>query len=675
MVHKAQLQFNSNTNPPVYISNTKLNSRLRQFLLLVLITFGMFLFIRACEFIQLEINTSHFKSSRILSALLVGLVFDSAATAKILALPTVLLFIPLPKIIGRWRQYLVGIALIVIAIPLFSLSWIDIELSRFTQRKLRFEDLSLLTEGALTLNTLLKQHAITFLASISTIALWVYLVIKILNRKHGSSSLSSYRLVLAELLMLLAIVPFFVAAIRGGPFADRPLHPVNAYPDPLLGRWSLNTTFSVLNSFKDEPLTTTLWFDNKTNWYRYLNYWSKDANVQNKPLHAFEKPQNVVVIVLESLTSGYLNQSNVNYQAMPFLEELSKRSLYLPNILANGTQSIEGIPAILGEVPSLNAKHFLRSQYALVRFNGLGTLLGQAGYKTAFFHGARRDSMSFNSFSKHAGFHSHFAVDDYPHAKDHDKSWGIYDGPYFQYVIEQIDQLTEKNNSSIENQKNDQNESSAQSSPFAVALFSLSGHHPFVLPSDFRSTLPAEAHPMLHAQNYVDSAIKSFFEIAQTKPWYNHTLFVITGDHTGYPLQAKNENDPLKKWEIPLIFFHPNMRWPALEKNTVVQQIDIVPSIMDFLGMDYEKKNFLSRSIFIPGERTAAIKFNEGFYFVNQKYALFFPHDKSSPYKLIDRSTGLIVDNENEANEVLLNRGRAILQYFNTGMLEDKLIR
>lgn len=84
-----------------------------------------------------------------------------------------------------------------------------------------------------------------------------------------------------------------------------------------------------------------------------------------------EKP-NVVILILESFALEYMGTSvNASPGFTPFLDELSKRSLFFRHAFANGRRSIEGIAAIYAGIPSLMEEPFISSQFSANHFVGL----------------------------------------------------------------------------------------------------------------------------------------------------------------------------------------------------------------------------------------------------------------------------------------------------------------
>jgi phosphoglycerol transferase MdoB-like AlkP superfamily enzyme len=80
---------------------------------------------------------------------------------------------------------------------------------------------------------------------------------------------------------------------------------------------------------------------------------------------------------------------------------------------------------------------------------------------------------------------------------------------------------------------------------------------------------------------YSDYSLKEFFRTVSQMPWFDSTLFVITGDHTGPSIDPYYSNR-LGMYEIPVIYYMPHSNLKGTS-HTTTQHIDIMPSILDYL--------------------------------------------------------------------------------------------
>ena len=111
--------------------------------------------------------------------------------------------------------------------------------------------------------------------------------------------------------------------------------------------------------------------------------------------------------------------------------------------------------------------------------------------------------------------------------------------------------------------------------------------------------------------------------------WFKNTIFVITADHTARVGNPKNINDIiLNRYSIPIIFYTPNGDIKPEISNYPVQQIDILPSIIDYLNVDL-KFPCIGSSVFskVPGK--VVVNFSDGIYWAaNNGTMVSVPNDQ-----------------------------------------------
>ena len=86
---------------------------------------------------------------------------------------------------------------------------------------------------------------------------------------------------------------------------------------------------------------------------------------------------------------------------------------------------------------------------------------------------------------------------------------------------------------------------------------------------------------MMKCIEYSDYALKQFFATASKMPWFDSTIFVITADHAG-PSADKYYSNRLGMYEIPIIYYMHTSNLKG-RSHTTTQQIDILPSILNYL--------------------------------------------------------------------------------------------
>jgi membrane-anchored protein YejM (alkaline phosphatase superfamily) len=83
-------------------------------------------------------------------------------------------------------------------------------------------------------------------------------------------------------------------------------------------------------------------------------------------------------------------------------------------------------------------------------------------------------------------------------------------------------------------------------------------------------------------------ALQKFFRQVSQEPWFANTLFVITADHNYLAFNDPQQyyNQGMGLFSIPVIFYKPGD--PALKVTNprLMQQIDIMPSVLDYLHFE-----------------------------------------------------------------------------------------
>src|SRR5262249_40471257 len=198
-----------------------------------------------------------------------------------------------------------------------------------------------------------------------------------------------------------------------------------------------------------------------------------------------ERRDNVVIIIVESLSAQYTGMGEPTRGYTPFLDELGKKGILFKNHFADARRSIDAPPAILAGLPHLVDETFYCAQQK--QLVGIGSLLKEHGYRTSFFHGGRNGTMYFDIFSKRMGFDNYYGLNEYPNRRDYDGTWGIYDEPFLQFVGRELTSYKE---------------------PFASVVFTLSSHNPYKIPAQYEGVFRKGELPILESVGYVDYSMK-----------------------------------------------------------------------------------------------------------------------------------------------------------------------
>jgi hypothetical protein len=148
--------------------------------------------------------------------------------------------------------------------------------------------------------------------------------------------------------------------------------------------------------------------------------------------------------------------------------------------------------------------------------------------------------------------------------------------------------------------------------PFMATLISISNHYPFVSPEP-ELDLNAGGSPDRAIENtmrYTDDALREFIESLRDEPWFDHTVFVIVGDH-GYNLAEHSSlvgerNGHREAVWVPLVVYggHPQLSHGAHTDTSAL--IDVAPTIADLLGIR-EANSWMGHSLLRGVESTRIV--------------------------------------------------------------------
>lgn len=479
--------------------------------------------------------------------------------------------------------------------------------------------------------------------------------IVLLPRKFSHNS---YR-IFKDIILSVLFSAMVVLAIRGGLiFQYRPLAPIDAsrYASSDNTPLVVNTPFSVIRTFSKQ---STL---------ERINYFTSPRTLETTfspislPLAVSDstsvvdtmKKTNIMVIMLESFSEEYIGFLNPTEKSFtPFLDSLAQKSVVYQG-MANGKRSIESMPSLLAGIPTFMDEPYITSSYSMNKIEGLPQILKRHNYHTSFFHGAYNGSMNFDAFLKSIGVDNYYGMNEYDQKGDYDGNWGIFDEPFLQFVARKMSEFPQ---------------------PFFTGVFTLSSHHPYTIPEQHKNRFMKGELPILETVMYTDYALKLFFERASKTSWYNNTLFVITSDHTAQSLKDSYGNN-VGMYKIPMILFKPDADTSFIS-NHIFQQIDLVPTIIDYLQLNDKSFGF-GKSVY-QTEHGYHIAYRNGAYqLLKDNYLLVLTGDKFEVYDV--KNDPMLTQNieaKSKANDTVEKNKKflkAIIQQYNNRLIDNKFV-
>ena len=577
-----------------------------------------------------------------------GLLFDTSAIIYTHALYIILILIPVRQ--HGYQRFCKWLYLIINGVAL-AINLADSVYFQYTMRRTTttvFSEFS--NEGNLgsIIGTEFIHHwYLVLLFIFMMVLLWRLYA---MPRKQNSVNLAS----------LILIVPLCIAGMRGGfTTAVRPITISNAnqYAQrPTDAALVLNTPFSLIRTIGKNVFTVPNYFESK-----------EEMEAVYSPLHpggsreSGLSKKNVVILIVESFGKEYIGALNKDLEDGKYkgytscVDSLIAHSTTFRYSFCNGRKSIDGMPSILSSIPMFVEPFFL-TPASMNDYTGLAGILGKEGYETAFFHGAQNGSMGFQAFAQKTGFQKYYGRTEYEASKgtnDFDGTWAIWDEPFLQYYAEVMSQMKQ---------------------PFMTALFTASSHHPFAIPEQYQQQFPEGKLEIHKCIRYTDMAIGKFFETAKKQPWFSNTIFVLTSDHTNMSDHPEYQTD-LGGFCSPIIIYDPSQPTGEIQ-DKIVQQIDILPTVLGLLGYPKEYLGFGIDVLNTPQEDTWAVNYLNGIYqYVKYDYVLQFDGTQTKAiYSLSDRLMKTNLKGKVEKQTQMEQELKAIIQQYMERMTQNRLL-
>ncbi|MCM8541932.1 MAG: LTA synthase family protein [Lentisphaeraceae bacterium] len=311
----------------------------------------------------------------------------------------------------------------------------------------------------------------------------------------------------------------------------------------------------------------------------------KELSIQNEEEGSFDiyrstkfpqarKKVNVFMVMVESLSSDYLQYFGNEEGITPHLDNLIKDSVFFDKLYATGTRTTRGLEAVTLSIPPTPGRSIVKRLGRETGFCSLGNILNENDYNVNFIYGGRGYFDNINAFFTGNGYGIIDQASTPSEEISFSNAWGMSDEDLFSQAIKSAD------------------DSHKKGKLFFSHVMTSSNHRPFTYPEN-RIDIPSGTGRS-GAVKYSDWAIKDLLEKASKKPWFKDTLFIIIADHQAN--SAGKVDLPLERYHIPMWFYSPGHIKPQIV-NKVCSQIDLAPTILAWLGIDYSAP-FFGKDIF-----------------------------------------------------------------------------
>lgn len=301
---------------------------------------------------------------------------------------------------------------------------------------------------------------------------------------------------------------------------------------------------------------------------------TKDNSLRTIQSDSTEIHKNVVLITIESYSAEFLKAYGNEDKITPFLDSLATQSMQFTNLYAVGNRTVRGLEAVTLCLPPSAAESVVKRKDNKNKFS-TGSIFKQKGYNVKYLYGG---DAFFDNMEDFFGGNGYDIVDKKtftPEEITFANIWGVCDEDMYNKAIKVMNQEAKDNK------------------PFFNHIMTVSNHRPFTYPEG-KIDISGTSKSRMGGVKYTDYALRKFFAMAQKQAWFKNTVFVVLADHCASS-SGKTEL-PMDKYRIPAFIYAPGFI-PAKEVNTLMSQIDVMPTLFGQLNFNYQSK-FYGQDIF-----------------------------------------------------------------------------
>jgi phosphoglycerol transferase MdoB-like AlkP superfamily enzyme len=431
-------------------------------------------------------------------------------------------------------------------------------------------------------------------------------------------------------LVFLLIIPALIIPVRGG-LSTAPLNVGEVYfhKDIIVNHAAVNPIWNLIYSITEQEELS-----------EEVNFF--DIEKEESLLEPFQKisaghiqvlkngQPNIIIIILESFSSGLLEKDGAMSGAAPNLNRLVGEGIFFKNFYASGTLSNKGIGAIIAGYPALPTTCILKYSKKAETLAGLGKDLDRLGYNCSFYYGGDIDFGHMSGFLVSSGFKRIISYTDFP-ASEYFSKWGVPDHIVFRRLLKETNQAEK---------------------PFFHVFFTLSSHEPYEVPMEpsIRGNTLKDLY--CNSVSYTDKYLGEFIDSARASSWWDNTLIILVPDH-GARIDAMPVYDR-KRFHIPMLW----LGGAISQKDTVISkygsQTDLAATLLRQLNVNTDSYRF-SRDLL--GDDTTSYAwytFNKGIGYVDE-----------NSYVVYDMAGSKFMVQEGIINDTVNDRVKALLQNLN----------
>lgn len=352
------------------------------------------------------------------------------------------------------------------------------------------------------------------------------------------------------------------------------------------------------------------------------------------------KPTNVVLVLLESFSNKVIEPLGGLPNVTPRLNEFCKEGIAFNSFYSTGNRSDKGISALIGGRPSdMSRTTVLAFPDKMSKLDYFPKYFADHGYNMSFYYGGDVNFYNTRAVMIQSGINKIISKSDFPFELALMQKWGVPDEYLYARMFDDLKQEKE---------------------PFFSMVYNISSHEPFDIPNYNKFPGAGKEDHYLNVAAYADSCLGVFIDSLRQTPIWDHTLVVITADHTSLEPGPTNITEPAT-YRIPLILLGGVVK-DAFISDRIGNHNDLAPMLVKQLGWEH-KPDLLSKDFLVDD--------SYAFYFQGEGWGFMSP-DMGWFMNTNTRKQDFIYNYAPEKVDSVMNFAKAYVQYLHDGHLEQE---
>jgi arylsulfatase A-like enzyme len=290
---------------------------------------------------------------------------------------------------------------------------------------------------------------------------------------------------------------------------------------------------------------------------------------------------NIILYFFESTSWRYYDLTINGERLLPAMHSLAENGLLLAEHYSNYPLSANTMYSVMSSRYSMYGKSMIFGEYYDVDVHTITEVLSEAGYANCLIHTGDLLYASRNKFLADRSIDRIILHDELMRGGEYKENvgWGADERLMIKPAIEWI---------------------KGRSTPYCLIMAPVNPHHPYAVPDDFKKIAdPEEAgigmgektwRNYLNSLHYADAAMGQLVDALEKEGLMKDSVFVMVTDHgEAFHQHRGNYNHPLFVYEenvrVPALFYSKSLFPAGLEMDSITRHIDIMPSILDLLGL------------------------------------------------------------------------------------------